>query len=205
MDWKGYSISEGTALVKAARNAMELSLVSPGFDGAAVEGVLGEYSEKAGVFVTIAHHPTDTVRGCTGSAWPRERLGRALVQSAIAASEGRGKFIPMAHGELQDVTVEVSIIRNLEKIRRKTPLGRKNAIRVGKDGIFVEYGFNSAAVMPTAALKSDADVGSLLSGLCEQVGLHASAWERPDISLYKFTAQVFKETEPEGEVTEVRL
>jgi len=57
-----------------------------------IEKMLSEFNEKAGVFVTIDHYPTMSLRGCIGYSRAIGPVKRLLVDAAIAAGNRRPKI-----------------------------------------------------------------------------------------------------------------
>ena len=109
-----YSIEDGTLLIKAARTAIELSLKSPRFSRLMVERILSGFTESSGVFVTLEHYPTMSLRGCIGYPNPIGPLKRLLVEAAIAAAFEDPRFTPVSEPELSELIVEV--IKTLSEI-----------------------------------------------------------------------------------------
>ncbi len=200
-----YSSEDGDVLVKAARYAIEIHLKSPRFDQTVMEKILDKYNEKRGVFVTIEHHPTMSLRGCIGYPRPTGQLGKMLVHAAIGAATGDERFVPISQRELQEVVVEVSILSEPKPIEKSTATGKKNDIKLGRDGLIINYGFKTGLLLPIVAVENKWDKERFIEELCMKAGLPPQSWKRPDVSLYRFTAQVFKEASPEGEVREVHL
>jgi AMMECR1 domain-containing protein len=60
-------------------------------------------------------------------------------------------------------------------------------------------------LLPADAVDHKWDKEGFLDALCEAAKLEPGTWRRPDVSIYKFTTQAFKESSPEGEVREVHL
>jgi hypothetical protein len=198
-----YSALDGEMLVSAARHSLELYLRSPGFDGKAVERMLEGYTERRGVFVTISHYPTMTVRGIAG--FPDERqLGKQIVAATIEAATANRKLVPVSHLELGDCIVGVGIISSTTRMKERTWKGRLNAFAATKEGILVRYGMNSGMMLPRVALEGGLTKKEALEHICYEAGLHKDSWRRPEIDLYKFSAQVFREEEPMGRISELR-
>ena len=137
-----YSDRQGAQLIKAARNTIELSLMSPDFNKGIVGRTLEEFSKPYGVFVTLEHYPTRELRGCIGFPRPIAPLGESVVEASLAAAFEDPRFVSVSSKELDEMLVEVSILSGME------PLGgsskrRMDGIKIGRDGLMVEYGFNS--------------------------------------------------------------
>lgn len=201
---KTYTLKEGEKLVKAARNAIELYIKSPRFEKSMIEKTLSEFNEKAGVFVTINHYPTMSLRGCIGYFKAIGPVKRLLVEAAIAAATEDPRFIPLSVGELNDVVIEVSILSEPQQLKG-TPEEIKKEIKIGRDGLLIEYGYYSGLLLPIVAVEEKWSVEKFLENVCIKAGLHPHMWKRSDITLYKFQTQVFREEEPNGKVVEIKM
>jgi len=201
---KIYTLKEGEKLVKAARNAIELYIKSPRFEKGMIEKTLSEFNEKAGVFVTIDHYPTMSLRGCIGYFKAIGPVKRLLVEAAIAAATEDPRFIPLSVGELNDVVIEVSILSEPQQLKG-TPEEIKKEIKIGREGLLIEYGYYSGLLLPIVAVEEKWSVEKFLENVCIKAGLHPHMWKRSDITLYKFQTQVFREEEPNGKVVEIKM
>lgn len=200
-----YSLSDGSALVKAARYAIDLHLKSPKFDYRMMEPQVGKYDEKRGIFVTLEHYPTRSLRGCIGFSKPEGPMGRMLIEAAVAAASRDERFVSVSEHEMSELVIEVSILSKPEKIVKNTAEARKREIKIGRDGLIIYYGFKSGLLLPVVPVEQEWNKDQFLEALCEKAQLPPGTWKRADVNLYKFTAQVFREISPDGEVKEVRL
>ena len=106
-----------------------------------------KFLKKAGVFVTIKKN--GELRGCVGTYLPtQENLALEIISSAISACAYDGRFYPVYEKELPELSYEVSIlsepqkIKTLEKHNPKkhgiivaTPDGRRGLLLPDLDGI----------------------------------------------------------------------
>ncbi len=202
---KTYTLKDGERFVKAARNAIELYIKSPRFDRGIIEKTLEEYNEKSGVFVTIDHYPTMSLRGCIGFPRAVGPLKTLLVEAAIAAATEDPRFAPLSVHELNEVIIEVSVLTEPQEIKAKTPDEKKKEIKIGRDGLIIEYGFYSGLLLPIVPIEEHWDVDEFLENVCIKAGLPIDAWKRSNVTLYKFQSQVFREEEPNGKVIEIKM
>ena len=200
-----YTIHDGETLVKAARNSIELFLKSPKFENSMIERHIERFTDRRGIFVTIKHYPTMSLRGCIGFPRPVAPLKELVIEAAIAAATEDPRFVPLSQHELTESVIEVSVLHQPELISKTTAKGRMDEVRIGRDGLIIHYGFKSGLLLPIVPIEEGWNTEQFLRGLCEKAGLDGDSWKRSDISLYKFTAQVFKESEPEGRVEEMLL
>ena len=84
---KIYSEKQGDAIVKAARNSIELYIMNPEFNKQTVEeDSLEEFDHRHGVYVTLEHYPTRELRGCVGFAKAIGPLKESIIDASIAAA-----------------------------------------------------------------------------------------------------------------------
>ena len=82
------------------------------------------YEKKQGVFISI--HEGKELRGCVGTYLPdRKNLAEEIISNAVAACSQDPRFSPMSAEELPDVSVEVSLLGQPEKISRFSELDPK--------------------------------------------------------------------------------
>lgn len=200
--------SEGEFLVKLARSAVkeyltEFSKVEPSVD------TPSRLREKAGVFVTIEKIARDItgvprrmLRGCIGFPEPVMPLAEATVEAAIAAATEDPRFEPMRLEELGSVVFEVSVLSVPSLVSYSKPEELLEKVKVGRDGIVVERGILRGLLLPQVPVEYDWSAEEYLDNACIKAGLPPDAWRSGKLKVYTFTARVFAEVYPEGEVVE---
>jgi hypothetical protein len=199
-----YSDKQGAELVKAARNCIELFLIDPHFEKKLVSDSISHFAERHGVFVTLKNYQTNELRGCVGFPRAVAPINEGIVDAAIAAAFEDSRFVPVSKRELDDLIVEISVLTPPEPIKggRKS---RLSAITVGKDGIIVEYGLYSGLLLPIVAVEEEWNSQQFLENACIKAGLNTNYWLQPNVNVYRFQTQVFREDTPLGAVSEVPL
>ncbi len=197
-------IKEGAELVHAARNTIELYLRDPYFKKNIIYESVAEFSEPSGVFVTIYHYPLNSLRGCIGYIQPVMPLGRALVSVAISAAFEDPRFVPISYSELNDITIEVSVLSEMSELRG-TEKQKIDAVKIGRDGLYIEYGIYNGILLPTVPVEEHWDSERFLKEVCIKAGIDPNHWKQSNAKLYTYTAQVFREEEPNGKVAETKL
>ena len=201
---RAYSLEEGTRLVKAARHAIELYITTKVFRGDAVEKTLPEFTQKHGVFVTIYHYPTRTLRGCIGFPEGIGEIRKLIVEAAVAAAVEDPRFVPVSHLEFEHTVIEISVLSKPEKIEGNAEQIKKH-VKIGRDGLVIEYGYHKGLLLPIVPVEERWSVPRFLDEVCMKAGLPERTWANGTASLYKFSSQVFREKEPRGAVEEVKL
>ena len=199
-----YTLEQGAKLVKNARYTIELLLTSPKFSTELIEKRLAEFDQRHGVFVTLYEYQTMSLRGCIGFTEGIEPLRKLLPQAAIAAATEDPRFEPVSREELQSIIIEVSILSEPKPIKGK-PEELEKQIKIGQDGLIIQYGFYSGLLLPIVAVEEKWTPRQFLENVCIKAGLPAYTWRQQGVSLFKFSTQVFREKEPNGQIEEVKL
>jgi uncharacterized protein (TIGR00296 family) len=204
------SLEDGMLLVRIARKAVETylrdeSLLSP------PAGLKDVFYEPCGVFVTLnrltgpAGSERKELRGCIGFPEPVKPLVEALIEAAVAAAVEDPRFPPVALEEMSRIVIDVSVLTppRLLDVRDRRMLPRE--VRVGRDGLIVERGFNRGLLLPQVAVEENWDPETFLSYTCIKAGLPAGCWLDEKTRVYRFEAIVFEETSPNGGVRRMEL
>ena len=197
------SLEEGTYLIKLARKAVEVYLEKG--TAAEAEKPPAPLLEKRGVFVTIETYPGKELRGCIGYPYPVKELAPSVVDCAINSATGDPRFPAMSRSELGKCTIEISVLTLPEIIKVSDPKEYPSKIKVGCDGLIMEYGHYSGLLLPIVPVEQKWDEEDFLSHTCYKAGLPLDMWLSPKVRVYKFQSQVFKEEKPNGKVVEVEL
>ena len=82
--------------------------------------------ERRGVFVTLTRG--GALRGCLGEFEGRERLFQAVAERARASALSDPRFSPVSPDEVDDLHIEISVLRPLERVKNT------EEIEVGRHG-----------------------------------------------------------------------
>lgn len=162
------------------------------------------FDTPTGAFVTLNTHPAGDLRGCIGYPGPYFPLKETLEKAAQGATEDP-RFPKLAARELDNIVVEVSILTPPELIEVENPREYTKKVTVGRDGLILEKGPYKGLLLPQVPVEWNWDVTTFLSQTCMKAGLLPDAWLEDDTKIYRFTAEVFTEEEPEGRVVRKEL
>lgn len=191
-----YSVEEGERAVLAARKVVE------GYVRGEVQYDLDlpdGFEEKSGVFVTIDTFPARDLRGCIGYPEPFFPLKEALVKASQEAARDP-RFPPLREAELDDIVIEVSLLTPPEEILVRKPREYLKSIEVGRDGLIVRKGVFRGLLLPQVAIDWEWDPEEFISQTCRKAGLRSDEWLKGDARIYKFSAEIFGEKTPRGEI-----
>ncbi len=197
------NLEEGRFLVKLARQTIndylrKVEVVPPA-------PPTEKLKEKRGVFVTLYKFPMKDLRGCIGFPLPTKALYEATVEAAIASATKDPRFRPLKLDELNNVVIEVSVLTPPEEIIYRDSKELLEKIVIGRDGLIIKSGPYSGLLLPQVPVEYNWSVEEYLMHLCLKAGLESTHWLTKKAKIYRFTAQIFSEVEPNGEVVEEEL
>lgn len=140
---------------------------------------------KRGCFVTIKQD--GVLRGCIGNFQSELPLFKEVAEMAVASSSNDPRFYPLTIGDLDTITLQISVLSSLEKI------SNIEEIVVGKHGIYLEKNHYRGVLLPQVATENNWDRNKFLDQTCIKAGLSTRAWQEPDTDIYIFSAEVFSE------------
>ncbi len=198
-----YSEMEGEQVVRTARAAIELFLRSPNVGRRIIVESLKGYGSPNGVFVTISHYPTRSMRGRAGIYGTGKRMGELVVDAATGAAFMDPRAVPVSLAEVGHMTVEVDILSDFEEIR-SSGRGKMIKVRLGRDGLCIRYGVKSAILLPSFPKEHGLGKAGFFEEACRQIGIQKDLWMQPRVRLFRFETQRFAEEEPDGRVRETK-
>lgn len=197
---------EGQFLIKLARNTVETYLEI----GRTLEPPTNtpqKLFEKCGVFVTINTLNADvkSLRGCIGYPYPTSPLVEAVIDSAINASTEDPRFPAITLNELDNCVFEVSVLTPPEQVTVDNPKEYIKQIKVGQDGLIIEKGYNKGLLLPQVPVEWCWCEEEFLCQCCMKAGLPPDSWLTKGTKIYKFSAIIFEEQKPNGEIKRLSL
>ena len=139
----------------------------------------------AGVFVSL--HEGETLRGCIGTIEAEKPLYRIIQEMAVAAATRDPRFAPVEEGELDDLTIEISVLGVRREVRGP------DEIVIGVDGLWISHGERRGLLLPQVAVQASWDAVTFLTRTCHKAGLPPEAWRDPEATVTAFQAQVFSD------------
>lgn len=145
---------------------------------------------RRGCFVTIKQR--DQLRGCIGNFQSELPLFKEVAAMACASAVRDPRFYPMKEKDLDDFTIEISVLSPLKKI------DEIEQIVIGQHGIYLEKGYYRGVLLPQVATERHWDRLTFLKQTCLKAGLAADAWKAEDCEIYIFSAQIFNEAKAQA-------
>ncbi len=195
------SDEHGVYLVRLARRALEYYFrtgrpLDPPEDAPEI------LRRPGAVFVTLETYYPDgrrELRGCIGITRPVYPLVEATIRSAYSSAFEDPRFPPLHEYELDQITVEVSVLSAYEYLG-DTPRERLNNVLIGRDGLVVERGAAAGLLLPSVPVDYLWDRATFLAETCVKAGLWPDCWLDRETRVYRYRARVWREREPRGEV-----
>jgi hypothetical protein len=148
------------------------------------------FKQTRGVFVTLTKH--GNLRGCIGFPYPVLPLNEALFDATKSAATGDPRFPPVQAGELDDISVEVTVLTEPELLL-VAPYEREKVIEIGRHGLIVKGFGRSGLLLPQVPIEWGWNAREFLNHTCNKAGLPEKAWMESAVQVFTFEGQIFNE------------
>lgn len=186
-----FSKKEKNFLLKLARRSIEYYLEKKEFLILNPSELFSEkFFEKRAVFVTL--EKLGNLRGCIGHIKPYHSLYFEVIENAVNSAFFDPRFRPIEKSELNQISIEISVLTPLKKINFNSHFELLNQIVYKKHGILIRKADKSATYLPQVWEKVK-DKKEFLSSLCLKGGFSAFCWQEKDIEVYIYEVEIFKE------------
>ena len=176
-------------LLEVARKAISDELgvrgdefVRPEVDGASV------LDGKRGVFVTLESE--GKLRGCIGNIMPVYPLEAAVRRNAVNAAFDDPRFSPLSREEFDEIEIEISVLSVPEKLSYKSANDLLEKLTPLNDGVIIRKGHYEATYLPQV-WEQVPEKEMFLGSLCMKAGMPADEWEKGELEVLTYQAEVF--------------
>jgi AmmeMemoRadiSam system protein A len=153
--------------------------------------------KPCGVFVTL-HKQSPSgeaeLRGCIGRMASPDPLEKTVRAMAEAAAFGDPRFPPLSGDELPACDIEISVLSPMEIC------ADPRKVRVGVHGLYLALRGRSGVLLPQVPVEQGWSLDEYLDYICVKAGLPPRAFADPEARLLTFTAIVFGEQTPGGQL-----
>ncbi len=150
--------------------------------------------EKRASFVTLRRG--GELRGCIGTMSAHRPLVEDIRANCRAAAFGDPRFPPLQPRELEDLSIEVSLLSALEPMEFESEEDLLRQLRPGVDGLLLEHGFHRGTFLP-AVWRTLPEPRHFLSSLKLKAGLPEDFWS-PDLDIRRYTTRSWSDVEAGG-------
>ncbi|MCP4378370.1 MAG: AmmeMemoRadiSam system protein A [bacterium] len=178
------SAEDRSELVELARQAVAAQVKGQGRPEVPAAG--GILAEMRGCFVTLTN--AGRLRGCIGTFQPDRPLGEMIIEMGMSAAGHDSRFFdnPITPGELDQLSIEVSVLSALEKT--DDPL----SLEIGVHGIYIVGAGSSGCFLPEVATDQGWGAVEFLDHCCHgKAGMPSGAWRESGTTVYLFTSEKF--------------
>lgn len=187
---------QGKILLPIARAAIARALrVSSA--PAAINENMSWLSQPGATFVTVTQW--GELRGCMGSLQACDPLIEDVSNNAVSAALHDPRFMPLEADELPTVSLEVSLLSELQPLNFTSETDALAQLRPNIDGIVLEYGSYRSTFLPQV-WESLPQPQQFLARLKSKAGLTADFWAE-DIKLSRYTVTKWRETDYSKELS----
>ena len=177
---------KGEVLLALARASVEEALgLTPHIDKEALRGQNPWLDEKGAAFVTLNRKSDGSLRGCIGSIIAHRSLYDDVVSNAKSAAINDPRFVAMRPEELNDITIEVSVLTPPEPLPYDNAQDLKSKLRPGIDGVILKRGAYQATFLPQVWQQLPT-FESFMEHLCQKAGMRSDCIDaHPDVYVYR--------------------
>ncbi|HDS73995.1 MAG TPA: AmmeMemoRadiSam system protein B, partial [Firmicutes bacterium] len=154
------------------------------------------HGKDQGAFVTLrtgGRRGAGMLRGCIGRMAPSgSPLAEVIIEMARAAALQDSRFMPVEPPELDDITVEVSVLSPLRRV------DSPDEVTPGVHGLLISGYGRRGVLLPQVATEYGWGREEFLNETCVKAGLPRNAWRSGNVTIEVFTADVFGDEIPIG-------
>jgi AmmeMemoRadiSam system protein A len=187
---------QGRILLHIARNAicraLRVSYVAMRMD----DGHTAWLSRPGATFVTLTQY--GELRGCIGSLQACDPLIDDVSNNAVSAAVRDPRFMPLTADELDSVSVEVSLLSELQPLKFTSEDDALAQLRPEIDGVVFEYGPYRSTFLPQV-WESLPQPSQFLAKLKSKARLSEDFWDE-GVKLSRYTVSKWREMDDAQEV-----
>jgi len=145
------------------------------------------FQAHRGIFVTL--HKKGELRGCIGYIKGFKDLVQSIYEMAQSAAFKDPRFSPIKDDELKEIEIEISVLSDMILV------SNTQDILIGRDGLLLIHPYGSGLLLPQVPVEWNWDLPTFLVQLCHKALLPADSWMDDKAKLYRFSAEIFSESD----------
>lgn len=144
-------------------------------------------NECYGLFVSLYHN--GKLRGCIGQFQSSQPLYQLVSTVTLSSAFNDHRFEPLRADELEDLSLEFSVLTPLE------PISSPNELELGKHGIYIKKGWQSGTFLPQVASGTNWSKEEFVAHCSKnKAGLGWDGWRTAE--LFRYEATIFSSPLP---------
>jgi hypothetical protein len=172
--------SDTMFMLRLARNALNSAVKREALP--VPQDIPAAAKESCGCFITLKKRRN--LRGCIGYIEGIKPLYEAIIDNAKNAALQDPRFSQVTPDELDDITVEVSVLTEPVAFAYTGAEDLLNKITVYEDGIILSKGYCQATFLPQV-WEQLPDKVMFLEHLAQKAGLHRDDWKTAQYKKYQ--------------------
>lgn len=168
-----YSLQQRTTLLELARYSIAQGLAMGKALSINTQDYEADLQQARASFVTLHLH--GQLRGCIGNLQASRPLVEDVTQNAFAAAFRDPRFSPLAHAELDELQISISVLSPAEPMVFNGEQDLIQQLTPGIDGLILQEGGNRGTFLP-AVWEQLPDPGQFLQQLKLKAGLATDYW-----------------------------
>ena len=136
----------GTSLLRLARGSIDYGLVHSKPLPVDCDALPTPLTETRATFTTL--QVEGKLRGCCGTLEATQPLAKDVAHSAFQAAFHDPRFDPVVEGELDAISLEVSVLSPMEEMAVVDEADLLQQLRPGVDGLVIIEGWRRATFLP---------------------------------------------------------
>lgn len=181
LEESGFSFEERNILLGIARKTLDDYIRGRKTGDLKADHYGPALMQQTGAFVSLKKG--GKLRGCIGTFRPDQPLYKIIQSLTISSATEDTRFLPVEAGELNDITIEISVLTPLKKIENISE------ICLGKHGIYLKKDGRSGTFLPQVAVEQGWNIEEFL-GHCarDKAGLMWNDWKGAEIFIFESIA-----------------
>lgn len=174
-------------LLELARNSIQHGLQHGAPVPVDLANLAPELQKTAACFVTLEKR--GQLRGCIGMLEPVRPLALDVAHNAYAAAFSDPRFAPVAAGELDELSVHISILGEPNAMTVTSETDLLAQLRPGVDGLILQDGARRATFLPSV-WEGLPDPRQFVMHLKQKAGWAKDYWS-PTLRAYRYETEQF--------------
>ncbi len=173
--WFDFSKHAEQQLLDIAHKSLKMFFGATRVEDGIVESVL---KSVLGAFVSV--YVEGDLRGCIGTFYPNKPLDALVRRLVVDAAIYDNRFDPIREEELNKVSIEISVLGQLE------PIANIDEIEIGRHGIYMRKGMQTGTLLPMVAVRNGWDTTEFLSCCSEKKAcIGKDGWKGAELFVYE--------------------
>lgn len=143
-------------------------------------------------FVTLRHHVTHELRGCTGVLVARHPLAMEVVVTTRQTALNDPRFPSVEASEVDDLHIEVSVLTPMKALEYRDAKDLMLKLRPLVDGVTLQYEHFRATFLPQVWERVP-DPNNFLNLLCRKMGVEQQLWRKVKMNVFIYQTIIIEE------------